>query len=151
MIDIYICKDVLGIYESLCLFDMQFPRSLSGRVGCLESYAKKLYDNSYFLIAEESGDIKGFAAFYANNYIDKVAFLAQIAVDINCRGLGISSLLLCKCEEISYGNGMKSISLEVDNSNIRAINFYVKHGYSLHTCDDVSSIYLKKLFPREQI
>ena len=42
---------------------------------------------------------------------------------------GIGSMLLNKAKTYALALGKKSLSLEVDFSNIQAINFYKKHGF----------------------
>lgn len=129
----------------LNLFDKSFPRSLSSRMGNLSDYTKKLCKNAIVIVAEDNGSVIGFAAMYANDLVLKQAYLSQIAVSKEYIGRNIGKLLLASCERIAIENGMKMLRLEVDKTNERAINFYIKNRYFTESINDLSCIMVKNL------
>jgi len=129
MITIKQIKDYKVITDILKEYDELFPRSLSSRIEDLPSYAKKLSKNAIIYCAYDENKLLGFAAMYANDKINKKAFLAQIAVNKKYRGLNVGKSLLYKCFEKSRIEKMKFIELEVDSTNIKAIKFYEKLGF----------------------
>lgn len=126
-------------------FDKSFPRTLSSRIGNLSDYANKLSENAIIIVAEDNGSVIGFAAMYANDSVLKQAFLSQIAVSIEYIGKNIGKLLLEACEKLAIENGMKMLRLEVDKTNERAINFYIKYRYVTEITNDISCIMVKSL------
>ena len=55
--------------------------------------------------------------------------ILRIAVSPKWRNLGIASWLLDKCFKTARNKGVKSVFLEVRNSNSTAITFYDKSGF----------------------
>lgn len=145
MIKIAESKTIKEIYTIIKGFDDKFPRSISSRIGDLYKYSEKLAKYSIFLIAKDDNIIVGFAALYANDMLNRKAYLAQIAVADGYQGKGVGSLLIKSCEKISFEQGMLKIKLEVDNINLGAIEFYKKTGYQLDSRNEVSCFMSKNL------
>ncbi|MDR2867032.1 MAG: GNAT family N-acetyltransferase [Methanomassiliicoccaceae archaeon] len=57
------------------------------------------------------------------------ARIMLLAVDGDRRSVGIGSKLFTHFRHIALMNGMNHISLEVRPSNMRAVNFYRRHGF----------------------
>ena len=55
--------------------------------------------------------------------------IMMFAVDPGRRSSGIGSRLLAELKHIAMMNGIAHVSLEVRLSNLRAINFYRRHGF----------------------
>ncbi len=94
-----------------------------------EEMAKKFVSYGTVLEAVNEQDRIGFSAFYHNDREGKRAFLSMIAVSSEYEGKGYASRLLNEVESISASDGMEILELEVNESNLRAIDFYKKHGY----------------------
>jgi len=73
--------------------------------------------------------------FYDNNHVEDRAYITLIATLQSYEGRGYGSLLLNKACEIAKSNGMYSIELETENSNIHAIKFYQKNGFKIKKID----------------
>ena len=86
-----------------------------------------LNENSKCIIAENSlGEILGFASIW--KAVDDI-HITNIAVRKDARTQGIGSLLLKGILEISKNYGFQSVTLEVKDTNIPAIELYLKHGF----------------------
>jgi len=57
------------------------------------------------------------------------ARIMMFAVDRDHRSFGVGSQLLVRLKHTAMMNGIRHISLEVRPSNMRAINFYKRHGF----------------------
>ena len=57
------------------------------------------------------------------------ARIMMFAVDRDFRSMGLGSRLLIRFRQEAMMNGMNHISLEVRPSNMRAVNFYKRHGF----------------------
>lgn len=94
-----------------------------------EQMAEKFIDYGNIICINLEAQLIGFAAFYDNDYESKEAFLSMIAVKNDCRGLGVGSILLQEIFSQIKKKGMKSIKLEVQKGNTKAINFYKEKGF----------------------
>ena len=83
-------------------------------------------DNYIYLVAEHNNKIIGYAGcVFAADEAD----ITNIAVDSEVRRMGIGRrLLLCLVEQAQKA-GLANIFLEVRESNINAINLYIKSGF----------------------
>ncbi|ABU81760.1 ribosomal protein S18-alanine N-acetyltransferase [Ignicoccus hospitalis] len=79
------------------------------------------------LVAEVNGKVVGYAI--AAKEVDKKLHLLNFAVDPQYRGLGIGSALLESLEKLAKKKGLKSIYLEVEEDNYRAMRLYKKMGF----------------------
>jgi len=130
------------ILDVLKKFNLSFPRSIASRVGDLHSYADKLRERAFVMTADMNGVAVGFIACYANDKASSVAFLAQIAVSESLRGPGIVFKLMRACIEECKGAAMTKLRLEVDESNVRTIQFYEAIGFSSSGSASVESRYM---------
>ena len=85
-----------------------------------------LNDKTTYIVAKENNQIVGFAGIMT--CLDE-ATLNNIVVKKSCRGRGIGGELLDTIIELCGDLNMKSLTLEVDPSNIPAINLYKKFGF----------------------
>ncbi len=79
---------------------------------------------SKYFVAKQENEILGFAGVLP--IIDEINVM-NIVVKKNKRNLGIGSLLLEKI--INFSKNYASITLEVNEKNIPAINLYKKYGF----------------------
>lgn len=105
----------------------------------------KLYKYAQVIAIEYKNDIVGFSAFYANDSIDKIAFLSLIAVLDKYQGKQIGTFLLKKTETFSREKNMKYLKLEVKKNNIKAISFYKKNYYQIIEENNQSFYMIKEL------
>ncbi|MEM1919548.1 MAG: ribosomal protein S18-alanine N-acetyltransferase [Desulfurococcaceae archaeon] len=85
-------------------------------------------------------------------YIEDFGHIISIAVDPDFQSRGIGKKLLLKTEEILKEKGVRVVYLEVGVSNYRAINLYLKNGYTPITIlekyygDEDAYLMIKKLY-----
>jgi len=82
-----------------------------------------------FLIAEEEGQIVGYAIFEIEDQGGLVGHLLNIGVDKNHRRRGIGSLLLNTILNNIIRSGALEVYLEVFKSNLDARRFYATFGF----------------------
>ena len=82
--------------------------------------------NSYYIVAKQNQEVVGFAGI--TNIIDEVNVM-NIVVRKDKRGLKIGSILFEKIIEIATELHAKTITLEVNENNLPAINLYQKYGF----------------------
>lgn len=84
--------------------------------------------NFYWLVKDNGRNI---GVIYLNN-VDFKNKTAHLGIYVNPDILGVGSKLIGFLKELSFGvGGLSSLKLEVMENNLRAINFYKKHGFVL--------------------
>lgn len=68
-----------------------------------------------------------------------------IAIEQNCRGMGLGKRLMCAIMLDAKNNGFEALSLSVDAKNTNAVKLYHKLGFEEVDRDDTSYIMIKKL------
>lgn len=124
MSDIEICPlklehiDRILVIDSLC-FPMPWSR---------KSLEKEIENSSLtkYVVAKKSGIVIGYAGMWV--ILDE-GHITNIAVHPEYRGIGVGSLLLEALIEICKIEFIKSMTLEVRKSNIRAQSLYKKYGF----------------------
>ncbi len=115
-------EDIAQVYKIESeAFKYPYPRTL------LEYYSN--LKDAVFYVAEVDNSIVGYVIGLLRRRI--IGHIISIAVSKRYMRRGIGSKLLKKAEETLRRMGAKVLRLEVRNSNIPAINFYVKHGYKI--------------------
>ncbi|MEQ5729662.1 GNAT family N-acetyltransferase [Providencia alcalifaciens] len=107
--------------------DHDFTPSLSSRVNLAE-YTTKLINNSVLFSISKNEVILALVACYANNHVEKIAYIPYIAVSKQYRGLGCSKLLLNYLIDYLINHEFRSVSLTV-KKNSTAYNLYKKYGF----------------------
>ena len=64
----------------------------------------------------------------ADSIRDRDFYIQHIAVDPDCRGDGIGSLLMDASEERARAHGLNRLSLDVSAGNVNARRFYERRG-----------------------
>ena len=82
--------------------------------------------NSTYIVAKNKENIIGFAGIW--KAVDDI-HITNLVVKKDYRKKGVGSLLLQKLIEISKQKDITSITLEVNELNIEAINLYKKFGF----------------------
>lgn len=82
--------------------------------------------NSYYIVAKQNENIVGFAGIWKS--VDDI-HITNIIVRKDFRKNGIGSLLLQKLILLTKSFGYKQLTLEVNSSNVPAIQLYLKFGF----------------------
>lgn len=91
-------------------------------------FTEELYEDfAHLLVAEEDGEIKGFADLHI---VSDDAHINEIGVREDCRRQGIGSLLMDRMISLSEEKGCVQISLEVRKSNLPAMALYESWGFT---------------------
>lgn len=91
---------------------------------------KKLYDfGAGFLVAEEEGYVIGYVIFWMK--FDNVGHIISIAVDKNYRQQKVGTKLLARAITILSNLNIEKITLEVNENNKEAIEFYKKFNFKI--------------------
>ena len=85
------------------------------------------YQDGSYIVAECGGDLTGYASI---SYSECQPILTYIAVSSAARGGGVGIRLLEATESALYQRGFTSLSLDVFESNARAVQWYTRSGYS---------------------
>lgn len=80
---------------------------------------------SYYLVAEEDNNIVG----YISSTIDEYSEILNFVVDGAYQGNGIGTKLLLNVIDKAIEKKSKSIYLEVNEINVKAISIYLKNGF----------------------
>lgn len=105
------------------------------RIGLRENYPPSLYLDLFhwwregFMVAENSGSVIGFIACVMS--APGQGRVLMLAVDEPHRNQGIGSQLMATFFRECAMKGLKTVELEVRQSNTRAINFYRRHGFQI--------------------
>lgn len=126
------CEEVLDLLKQA---ENSFSPPLSHNIPyTLHEYAEKLASNAMFVICLDQGKAIGFMAYYIN-IEGKFSYIPQIWVSdfYQRKGIGTSMVheLIC-----SVPSDIRSIRLEVRESNLKALSFYLKSGYVLINKDN---------------
>jgi ribosomal-protein-alanine N-acetyltransferase len=109
-----------------------------------ETYPPSLYLTIHnmwpdgFMIAEENGQIVGFVAAVESE--KRVARVLMFAVLPEQRGRSCGSTLLRKLEDCCLAGAFNAIKLEVRKSNLSALSFYERRGFSV--TGEIKNFYL---------
>jgi ribosomal protein S18 acetylase RimI-like enzyme len=100
-----------------------------------DAMMEKRLENTLFLIAEDEGEIIGFANFSVLKDETKVE-LGAIYLYKEYQGQGIGTALLK--EGVKHLEGVKKIYINVEKENLTGISFYKAKGFEIETVyDDV--------------
>ncbi|GAA4753324.1 GNAT family N-acetyltransferase [Flavisolibacter ginsenosidimutans] len=105
-----------------------FIPPLDQRINIAE-YAAKLFAKAVSFEAWNDGLLEGLIACYFNSE-SKQAYITSVSVSKALQGGGVALQLLLNCLQYGKQHGMKTIRLEVNKDNLRAINFYERNGFA---------------------
>jgi ribosomal protein S18 acetylase RimI-like enzyme len=103
-----------------------------------EKYAIKIYDKAIRFEAFNGPTLVGLIAMYVD-LNKKIGFITNVSVDIEYKGHGVGNTLINEAKTYALKNNIKVIQLEVYNENIKAINFYNKHGFKVYDLAEKTS------------
>jgi ribosomal protein S18 acetylase RimI-like enzyme len=118
------------IKDFLLICDSFFIPPLSTRVN-IDEYALKLSQHAVNFASVIDSKIIGIFSVYFNNLESKEAFISNVCVHPDYRGVGIAKLLLNLV--VDYGKKMQfnTVKLEVNKENNPAVSFYKKHKFTI--------------------
>lgn len=105
----------------------------------LRAYLEKMIGLGTVLIEEDERGLTGLIGFYANDALEKKAYVSAFVVASRVEGQGVAAGLFDRFRELASSAGMRRCALNVIRDNNRALAFYRKMG--LEVCgagrDDV--------------
>lgn len=85
-------------------------------------------ENAYYLVGLSDGEVIAYGGFH--KVLDE-GQIANIAVRSDMRGKGVGRQLMQELLKLAKDNGVKRITLEVKDVNVRAINLYKSLGFTV--------------------
>lgn len=141
---VYRADDVNAFCDTLKRYENLFTPPLSAKLDIFD-YASKLMNNAIVLLLKKGNEpAVAFAAFYANDNVNYIAYLSTIGVAEACKGKRYGKALLLCAEQIAAEKNMKALKLEVKKSNTSAIGFYEHMGYTYFESASDDSFYMIK-------
>ena len=95
----------------------------------LEMLESQIEKGQTFLLAEENGEELGFAGFELNYSEGPKAKLHKIYLLPEAQGKGAGKALILEVAELARKAGQKSLLLNVNKFNQKAIDFYLRIGF----------------------
>ena len=99
-----------------------------------ELYGKEMFfffhqqwPKGQLVVCDFIGNPVGFL--FSSKVNDSHARIMMFAVDSDHRSMGLGSKLLIRLKQTAAMHGIVHLSLEVRPSNMRAVNFYKRHGF----------------------
>lgn len=117
---------------------------------CLSNEGKVLIDKictyALFIGAYCGEEQVGYCAAYVNDNVTYQAYITMIAILPEYQHKGIGQKLMSICVKEAKSRNMKTIKLEVNKANNRAIRFYEKNGYNfIKEQHNEKSYYMSKI------
>ena len=122
--------------------DMQFLPSLSKKV-ILKDYAAKITQNAIVFEAWLDNILIGMVAMYLND--NNCAYITNVSVYSEFGGKGIAKQLFVNLISFANKKKIKNIKLEVNPTNVPAINLYLQFGFQKVEESSNQLIMLKKI------
>ena len=107
----------------------------------IEQYSKKLESKSILFERfhpSNKNKLIGLIAAYDNSEI-KQGFISNLSIESEFFGTKLSSNILLESINFFKSKNYKSIFLEVYKENKKAINFYIKHGFTALNINEINS------------
>lgn len=129
--------DAATILAHLQRCDEQFVPALSSRINLYE-YAAKLAARADRFEIFERGELVALVAMYINS---DSAFISNVSVEGHLGGRGIGSRLVRDAVTHAFSMGVRTVRLETDHQNDRALKMYSGLGFSSEKSEE-GSLYL---------
>jgi ribosomal protein S18 acetylase RimI-like enzyme len=117
------------LYKLLVRLDEFYIPRISSRVDLKKYSVKLLLSGKVFCVVTSTGKHVGLLAIYVNDVVNHHSFISSIGILPEYHSTRVSKDLILVAFDVAIKYGMKSIFLEVDTSNFRALAFYKKHGF----------------------
>ncbi len=108
--------------------DLLFTPRLSEQVNLVE-YVNKVYSNAVLFEVWHENCLVGLIACYANDVVNKKAFITSVIVRPEYHGRGIAKQLLKNCIGYLLEHDFTEVSLEVFQNNMVAQRLYHNVGF----------------------
>lgn len=108
----------------------------------IQMYSEKIEKNAVTFEAWYNDRIVSLIACYLNDEINHMGFITNVSTIPSFQGKKIISFLLQKLIDYSRNNRYKSLSLEVNKLNHKAISFYTKKGFDIDVKNSTSHNYI---------
>ena len=95
----------------------------------IADYVDKIMNKAKIIIHAEQNQIIGFVAYYDNDDLEENAYLSMLAISPKHQKKGLGSELMSYTIRNLNDKGFASYSLEVNEWNEKAINFYKKFEF----------------------
>ncbi|PKP49332.1 MAG: hypothetical protein CVT92_15300 [Bacteroidetes bacterium HGW-Bacteroidetes-1] len=119
------------ILEHLVACDKEFTPPLSQRVD-LSAYSEKMINFATNIEAwNDKTILVGLVSAYMNDPDNKTAYITSVSVCPDYTGKGIAKKLIAECLKEAKKNGFKQLQLEVNKSNLPAVNLYRSFGFEV--------------------
>lgn len=109
----------------------------------IEMYVDKLLKNAEIILHYSNNVLVGCLAFYANDHINKKAFISFIGIKNTHRDKGLGMILLTSSMLYLKKNNFNEYGLEVIKKNENAIKFYLNQGF-IKKEDRIDRIFMVK-------
>ena len=100
-----------------------------------KQFFEPIVENKMLYVAEVEGQVKGFVMYVVkehdcDNQIKRTTYaIDAIAVEKECRGKGIGTMLIDKIKEIAIENNVDALELQVNCENVAAKSMYERYGF----------------------
>ena len=143
-----VISDAQAIVDIISNCNPEFIKSIAMQ-STFDDMLQKIIHNAVFIVASIDDIPVGYIAFYANDSINKTAYVSLLAVNPDYHNQGIGHTLMQECEKVALNNGMCQIKLTVRKLNENAIRFYQKHDFTyLRDLDEIRIYMIKSLGER---
>lgn len=91
--------------------------------------AEKIAGHATVLTAVVDGENAGMTGYYCNDTQSKKAYITVVVIKPDFRGMGIGTAMIKRVISDCADRGFKTVRLEVNRDNQRAIHMYTKLGF----------------------
>lgn len=127
-----------------------FDPPLLNRIGkkssvkTVDAYINKIFRFGSVLYFDQRQEIGGIVVIYANDKINKNAYIPLLSVKRKFSGQGIAALLIKHCLALAEKKEMKDVIVKTWKTNKPAIHLYDKMGFAvMESIEDI--VFVKKL------
>lgn len=141
-------------YEHPCLLELSYVSGEYSRFRLDQNFTESEYKNLYktwminsikkiiadkIYIYKQGADIKAMVSLKLD---DGYASIGLISVLDDVRGRGIASLLISKCKEYAYNQGLKKMKVVTQIDNRKACNLYLKNEFKQESITNIYHFWL---------
>ncbi|SEK83041.1 Acetyltransferase (GNAT) family protein [Pseudobutyrivibrio ruminis] len=138
-------KDENEIFKAVSsLKDSLFSRNNIDK-DTIKKLSKKYEEKAIVLALVCADIITGICIFYANDFENNIAYLSMLVIDNKEQGKGYASILINEMKRICKKKGMRSLRLEVNKGNSKAIRFYTRKGFIKDIETEESYIFITQI------
>lgn len=116
------------IHNHLLACSASFSPPLGDRVD-LREYARKLFERSVTFEAWWGNSLIGLVAAYLDRGSSDLAYITNVSVAGEFRGMGIAKALMERCVHRAEKEGFRGINLEVSKESTHAVQLYEAFGF----------------------